>query len=649
MLLASKILVLSRLLHRKASVGSNATAYTEKLRIRLGKLRQKLLNAIDRRMGSLEVGDEDVIDAMCAFSLATSSSCADVLRHFHHIRLNAVSAGFQQGDGGSSNDVRSLRMWIKTMQDTQSLFPREMSNALARLKSQPLLMDDALRGVQDFDLETHESWMDEDIKNFTPYVRHDDLNISSAAQSLASWAPSALNAYIIGLGNMLASMQDFQAVLDLRKACLQLWLGGKGRLVGTSKSEGLDLLRAPFQERLSALLKTQTDKIEEVLALVRTAMQFLDDNGAKMQQLPLWDDSLIRRNVSHGAASLTKAVTSSFNGETTDITGVVKVYTAWLGDVNGVKSAIANLRSGRWELEDLDEEEEDLDDIEDIKHRVETEDPMELENIYNDCVRSSVQTLETGVAHAKDGLQGNDTLIGQATFLLRVTREFKRQVPDGLDVANAQFAYVQELHRLVAGAVATRVLREYQEQIKKAAQISIPGRLLWDGEPELPVVPSPWSFRLLKGLHTALSAVGPDVWTKSAVDQVKEQFGALLLKELDRIGSVSFPSSDGGSQSQGENGDSVVNGEANGREDETEATEKIDSARESRIQLAFDIEYLAAALLKTLSEGENPLNKYCEQLLHGLGLSEDLASRIKVASKDYWKRTSLLFALLGQK
>src|SRR4051794_38878422 len=97
-LLAAKILVVSRLLHKALSQTSNAPSLVEKLRYQLASLRRHLLRHIDRQFSNLSPSTSVLVDAMCAFSLATSSSPTDVLRHFTHVRLQAIAAQLDRNE-----------------------------------------------------------------------------------------------------------------------------------------------------------------------------------------------------------------------------------------------------------------------------------------------------------------------------------------------------------------------------------------------------------------------------------------------------------------------------------------------------------------------------------------------------------------------
>ncbi len=96
---AAKVLVLSRLLHKSlAQTAGDAAPFVEGLRVRLGSLRRRLLDRVDSQMAKAD--GAGLVEAMCAFSLATSSGPRDVLRHFLHVRREAVLLRVGTAEGG---------------------------------------------------------------------------------------------------------------------------------------------------------------------------------------------------------------------------------------------------------------------------------------------------------------------------------------------------------------------------------------------------------------------------------------------------------------------------------------------------------------------------------------------------------------------
>ena len=610
----------------------------ESIRLRLGRLRQKLLSAIDKRLSGLKSDAKGVIDAMCAFSLATNSSCADVLRHFHHMRLNAISSVVLNGMSHKSQAIHGLEVWIRTMQDTQSLFPRQVTNALSKLKARPLLQDVEVRAIQEFDLDVHELWIGDDIKNFIPYVRHDDLTISSAASQLSQWTPLALESYISRLKQVLDSTDDFKIVLELRYDCLRLWLNSQGRVIGTTKGEVTDLFRIAFQERLSTLLETETTSANGVVSSMSQVLKAWSNEYSEDPVSNLWDEGISNMDTTHDARAKTTSIQAKLHGQSSAVTRILHQYEAWVARANDIGTAINYLSSQKWEVEDVGEDEDDIDELEDMQHRLGKEDTRDLKDRFKNSLNNSMEKIRTGIGIEQQRLEESHNSGPKAAFILRVLREIKQRLPEGMSARDVTFPYISNLHQVVAAPIVQKCTSNYQKAISKAStQINIPVRLLWDGSPELPIVPSAWPFRLLRSIHNEMSVVGLDLWTSKATEELKTLLQTSLVDQLKRGGE---------SNPHGDNVKPTVNGEAQTEAENSPHTNNV-SAQDCKIQLLFDIEYLEAALQLSDDEPINAIAAFANDLAQTIELSTDSARRIRTATKDYWKRTSLLFALLA--
>jgi hypothetical protein len=132
LVLSTKVLVLSRLLIKSLlddAADPSSRRAIETARTSVSKLRRRLLRNVEKvfeRAGD-ETEREDVQKALCAYSLATSSGAKDVLRHFLHVRGEAMGLAFEAEDNNrktSAEDVvKSLRLYSRTLLDVQALVP----------------------------------------------------------------------------------------------------------------------------------------------------------------------------------------------------------------------------------------------------------------------------------------------------------------------------------------------------------------------------------------------------------------------------------------------------------------------------------------------------------------------------------------------
>lgn len=515
-LLAAKVLVLSRLLHKKVSGHLETSAYVETLRGRLGKLRQKLLTGIDRRLASPVVDPTMLSDALCAYSLATTSSCADILQHFHRVRLEAISSQLRKLNVRNEDALHSFRLCIATLQETQAMFSRQMSNALARLKVCPLLQDSMVRSIAEFDLDVHEAWIGDDIRNFTPYVRHDDLPVASAAQQLSTWALSALSALLTGIGALIASEDDPNSIITLRRECLQLWFANRNTVVGITKTEVLDKFRETFQERLRKLILVRCASISELNSLIMRNIEQWDSLPTDANSAPphLWSEKVIRTSLDYGAEALAKAINTSFYGKTANVNATLDRYNTWLTKIQSIEHAISTLRETKWDDLDSDSDSGSESDASDHsthptpQRLLSTEDPTDLTTHLTTALQSSLSSLHQTLTTASTYLLSTPALLPRAAYLLRVLRALTACLPASLPTWSPPRC-IHALHLALARPLVETLVAQYRVRIRRAvSRTDVPGRELWDGEPALPVMLAPWAFAVLRELERGMGVRG---------------------------------------------------------------------------------------------------------------------------------------------
>lgn len=272
-LLAAKILVVARLLHKALSQTSSTPPLVEKLRNQLAFLRRHLLRHVDRQFSTLNTSAPALIEAMCAFSLATSSSPADVLRHFNHVRLQAITAQLDRNEAKDPNILKALKLYIQTLLDTRAVLPDRLAESLARLKMHPLLEDPEVRAAAELNLDIHEKWISDDIRIFTPWVRHNDLQRSQAVILLKEWSGRSFSTLIEGLRRCLTSVDDFRTLVKLRTEILGAWLDSHNRVAGFTSVESLERLRSAVNERLLELVRGRAYRLSIVGAQVTATLQ----------------------------------------------------------------------------------------------------------------------------------------------------------------------------------------------------------------------------------------------------------------------------------------------------------------------------------------------------------------------------------------
>ncbi|KAL9620408.1 MAG: hypothetical protein Q9204_008213, partial [Flavoplaca sp. TL-2023a] len=77
------------------------------------------------------------------------------------------------------------------------------------------------------------------------------------------------------------------------------------------------------------------------------------------------------------------------------------------------------------------------------------------------------------------------------------------------------------------------------KRISKSLQYKrLQARVLWEGDPQLPVLPSAWAFRFLHETVKSMTDFGVDIWTPQATDILKQQIRdalAPIVKKLPEL------------------------------------------------------------------------------------------------------------------
>ncbi|MCJ1405100.1 hypothetical protein MMC11_008326 [Xylographa trunciseda] len=646
-LLAAKILVVSRLLHTKLSEHASIHKYIDALRARLARLRQKLLSHIDRHLRNPQLNSDELVDSMCAFSLATSSSARDVLRHFHHVRAEAISAYPTLSEQPDAYPLDALQLWIRTLQDTNAIFSRQLSQALAKLKSNPLFKDPSLWSIKDFDYDIHSRWIGDDLKNFVPYIRHDDLQPSIIVDHLTTWAPKTFDTYISNVNLLLNSIAESSVVVNLRSKCLKLWMSNRRYYVGVEKDEVFDRLRNPFRQRLGHLIQSDSRALKEVSAQIAQSVEDRDQTTSQLSQ-SIWKNSLGSMDISTGAETFLSTIRDNVYGDDQALHSAVSSYQQWLVAMDRWQSTMQELRHLKWDdtLDDLDEDDDTDGRIESLLN---SDDPQYLEEELSHSLDTAFDLFHATADELTKSVVGGAESERKAAFLLRVLRNVKQHLPIAYTNSKLASSVVNDLHFAIAGYVVNYVMAKHHSGISKAAKGSmVQGRPLWDGVPQLPVLPSPWTFKLLRRLQLTMANTGTDMWSSMAVAKVKSMLRESLILALSAPNHNESITNGVEKVDSGSRVIAVISEDIqlpNGNANESADSKTADN--DYKIQLFFDMTYLAHATASPpRKETSDTFEDYLGKVESESLLSPTSATRVKKSAAEYWKRSSLLFALL---
>ncbi|KAI1265145.1 hypothetical protein F5Y18DRAFT_59955 [Xylariaceae sp. FL1019] len=650
LLLAAKVLVLSRLLVPGfGSLGildDELKLAVETTRKNLDALRRKLIRAVEKVLQN--AGEETdinvILRALSAYSLASSSGAKDILRLFLNIRAQATTDEFDQM--GTENVLRGLELYTRTLVDVQMLVPTRLREALLELKKNPLLADESLRSIEDLRLDVFKPWCGDEIRYFTPFISHDELDGQQAKDMLTSWARKGGEAVLDGLAKTIEQMSDFKAVLDLRTSVLQQWIKDGGKARGFDPSIMLDGLRKALNEHLLELIETKVAKLKLVSSEVSATLDAWQ-SGVTDRPQSLWDATLLEADLSIGATRVINEVVSRVSGRNDAVARAVTGFESWHQIVDTVSDLIAQLRGQRWE-NDVDEI-EDEEVINERQQLLSKDDPQLLHVRLNSTLARAFEELDVQLTTLWQSRSEGADSGPIAMYFLRVVRHVRNHLSQLEGVQSFGLESVPSLHEKLALHVSMSPIEEFASTALTLKRVA--GRALWEGEPPLPTQLSPGAFKLLRNLTMSMGGAGIDLWTPVALNKLRticsRQLADVWRKEL-AANAIETDASELDTKSAGAMED---NSPPEGKPDEGDTTEEPiitpERSQDVYIQWLFDIRVLDHYLALDGASSDGPLETLALEIPTKSDLGSEEEQRLAKAAQEYWKRTSLLFGLLA--
>ncbi|ESZ94514.1 hypothetical protein SBOR_5094 [Sclerotinia borealis F-4128] len=659
LVVAAKVLVLSRLLAKSLEITGDKE-FVEEAKKKRAVLTKRLLRAVEKTLVSTKdiENREGLVQALCAYSLATSSGSKDVLRHFLNVRGEAMALAFEdegESDHQTSGVLRALDIYTRTLLDVQALVPRRLSEALAALKTKPLLKDDSIRELEGLRLDVCERWFGDEILYFTPYVRHDDLEGSLAVETLKGWAKKASEVLLAGFTNTLQESLDFKVVVELRSKILEVWIRDGGKARGFDPSILLDGLRGVVNKRLVELLETRVGQLHLVGTEIESTLATWEE-GITNLHASLWDEDMMATEISNGGNLFKQDILARTFGRNDAVSRVVNSFQTWRRLIEDIGTVIDHLKKQRWD-DDLENIEDD-ESLESRQNLLSKEDPQMLQDRLKSSLEKAFQELDTKTTTLVEQYQDSAYSGKMSMYILRISRDIRTELPPNPSLQKFGLSLVPSLHENLASTISENPISALAKSLRKK---KVAGRALWEGIPELPVQPSPATFRFLRGLSSAMADAGADLWSPVAVKVLKghlcSQIGAqwsIVLEENEK-------------EKEKENEKYVSNGTAASASDvpktgSTEIEEEevevpapvVEVDEEIQLDLLkqslFDIFVLQQVLQyqpDNTENRENRLKELGDKVEARLELEVEARKRVSNGAKEYWKRTSLLFGLLA--
>jgi hypothetical protein len=658
MLLIAKVLVVSRLLHKTLSQHPSTPPFLDDLRNQLASLRRTLLKRIDKRLTSANALDESIIESLAAFCLATSSSADDAIHHFHQVRLDVMTSHL---DSSCENIPKALRLFIRTLQNSKVLRSRQFSDVLSKLKTRPILSDPEVRSLDGLEIEVLGRWAAPEVINFTPWIKLSELGRSEGLQSIKEWSSQAFSRFEEGTQKALAQSNDFPELLSLRVDTIESWLSSWGSTITHGSEDVLERLRKIFNDHLTRILTTRVQTINDIAGQISSTVSKWE-SSEHTSIGSLWDSDLIAADYSNGASIFKYAVGDRLLGRDDDVSAVLTKYKSWLVSVQDLNESIEALRRLKWTdvLVGGEVEDEDID----VTPRLNDEDPRTISKTLHSAVGQAYQNLQDSFNDAFKAFESSH-LSQKATFLLRLVRLVRRDIPSGFVAEDFLFSsqLVSQLQHLLATEIVTHIgplafVPSTSMDSKTDKRRGVPGRSLWEGDPPVPVQPSPSTFKFLRRLTATMDESGSDLWDPSTVRVLKDALEKQLNKSLDstlqqlegwETPTEAISKTESTVEEAAENGDKKKNGAGTAPETVNTVEKPADASQAEalhdwKVQLLFDALYLANML-----GDSTQLADVVERIQKSAAPSVTATKAIRKSAQEYWKRTELLFGLLAER
>ncbi|KAF1810262.1 hypothetical protein P152DRAFT_106079 [Eremomyces bilateralis CBS 781.70] len=694
-LLAAKIIVLSRLLHKALSTDANATPFLDKLLRRLTSRRRKLLNAIKATFADDAIETHDLVDAMCAYSLATSSTTTDTLKYFHTVRRDTIQSILKRSvmDEGVSAATshldapfQALQIYVSTLTQTIRIFPSGLTAALRKLKSQPLLSDPLVRSIPELDLDSRNEWVIPEVRAFKPWPRTTELGDAECQTILQVWASSTLDILLAGLRNNLTRQEHLEGLISIRRSLLEAWMRAsnhvlfrrsRGKQPPISRKEVLVRLRQLLVEVIVAKIRIHTSSLSRIVATIKKGLSS-DEELAEIAP-SLWSSDATDIPLRDGGRQFKSVVVDRYHGRTEAVMTVADLFGSWSGEIERAQVALRAMRDLRWddefddlddELMDDDEEEEEVDDAVAHRSRIQTalgvEDPDLLDKALNEGLQATMRSMHEEFERILERLQSipnseHGAKLRRTVYLLRCLREIRSALPALFAPAEGKqrrqsvdsqlFALTSEsallsasLHRVLAELVAGRPAVTFGKALHRFAHSTQALALvqLWEGEPKFPTTPTPLAIRLLKSLAAELSIQGPDLWGQAAKSALKNWVAEEIGKSIqDSVEVLKHQPADTIASDQFVAEEDNVGDNADNAQSEELKKQRL-------VALLYDAAYLSCALRQGQGHGSNDQDfPFMNAVQDASGLEKASIEKISKSAADYWKRTYLLFGTLA--
>ncbi|KAK6440908.1 hypothetical protein LTR95_002864 [Oleoguttula sp. CCFEE 5521] len=626
-LVGAKVLGVVRLLLKSLDGVEDQGHLVRELGKRVTGLKAKLLRHVDGVLVKPGTERVELVKALCAHAMITSSNQQDVLKHFLELRLEALETKSQYLS--QATVLEMLELYGNTILEARDAFTRRLAERFAQLSKAPLLQDPAVSSLPELSHDVHGRWIPENIRTFTYSTYSISLANGDVDKGLEAWSGEVQKIIFQSVTTSLAAQTDIKSVLDFRHAVLMKFFIVSVQTRDEDPSGTFEQMRSAIVGRMYALI-AEASKIELDLTTPKTST-------AGDQQLPIWDLAAKSLDTMNRAAKLRGIVIDHRHGRDEEVRQIHNTLASWSARLDEQWSVVATMRTAKWETHDLDF---DLDDVgydgnAELRTLLTKDDPrFAEERLRLDTAKALGAAFKQIADVAKDG--------ANAAYYIRVLRALEaKTIALGARLKDVTFldaSLYSSLYKAIAEQACEQPLREYQASLTRLTQVV---SILWDGTPALPLQPSLATFKFLTALQRSMASMGEDLWTRDAVEAVRRHVSEALAKSFDEeIDADEDAVHDKNAAPESES--TATN------TDEDEPTEPKSTSRttQAATQCLFDVLYLQHPLTHP-SGSPDLLDRPRASLATRAQLDEAALQRLQKSAKEYWKRTYLLFGLLA--
>nr|POE93081.1 hypothetical protein CFP56_64188 [Quercus suber] len=634
-LLAAKLWVLARLLGKSVSESKSAPTVLEEFRRKVVMLRKSLLSYIDRALVKTGAEKASLANALCAYALVTSATPKDVLKHFLQTRYEQLDP---RADAPSEAQVlQMLELYSQTLSDTRGLFPRLLTEGMAKLENNPLLKDQQVSSLPDLNIDVYGIWIADDVRSFTPWVRHDQLTSHEVGAGLAAWAKQAQQSLLQAVRGCLQNETDAMAVLSIRKSVLSQYITLGSKLQSDTLLQGTHEMRKAFLERL-VHLATKTASDIELRFEDHQADEAISASPAKQKG---WGLATTDFDLSNGALPFRSSLLRDRHGRNNVIQDNCERLDRWIGALDDLVAVTDHMRSTRWE-DDLEFELDEPSDGE-LRTIFTKQDPDQLQTSLRTATSTSLQKLYRSLEQSAQSSLPPSTILR----ILREVDQGRRTLADRASIVEDELQtakVVSALHVKLAQDVIQVPQQQYRTSLQKQGRISIE---LWDGSPPLPVQPTPKTYKFLISLHRAMAEAGTDLWSPAAVSVLKRAVSHGLSESFAESIASPDPSLEppvtdrDAEETIPEDPANVVSSEPS-----PPTTTSVAVSNAQHLQTLFDVLYLQG-IFSVGPDASPELERVSEELGRRAAVDEPAYARLRKSAREYRTRTYLLLGLLA--